>query len=399
MLVSPFPDPNNGWDHGDKEFWEPLIDISMTTDNTRSFGQCISDIFPNVRYVAAVCAPPAKLRSDTNKTASIYVSDRHIIRKSDTAAMRKMIFDTVGEIRQGRNVPRTFADFEQGPEFEADRMNMPDFDGTYYALQEALKQPGRVTLPEERTMIEFEPFRNVATIILDDMLLKLHVMSTVKPQAMVGKMRGKVIDIFSVLRRVVAMEGDEVRVKRLKLALHAEADPARPADVPYFQIVREWMNDVSAVQIHLCQPYSRFAYRQLSSHPPLVNKNNLPESLFDLSVASAHRSTLPEFKKKCVQFHEALSAIHSASPTGANTALPTCILFHGFDIARPDEASCFFARMDFSTPELATAVFFGRMHADEEGYRVSSCYQHGQKVQDREALERLNELMIRAGSE
>jgi hypothetical protein len=71
---------------------------------------------------------------------------------------------------------------------------------------------------------------------------------------MVGKMRGKVTDMFSVLRRVVAMDGDEVRVKRLKLALHAEADPSRPADVPYFQIVREWMKDVSAASYSLLPP-------------------------------------------------------------------------------------------------------------------------------------------------
>jgi hypothetical protein len=373
----------------------------MRTDNTRSFGQCISDIFPNLRYVAAVSAPPARLRAKAANKASIYVSDQHVIRKSDTAAMRKMIFDTVGEIRQGKNVPRTFADFQQGPEFEADKMNMPDFDGTYYALQESMNRPGfgHGMSPEEKALVEFQPFRDVATIILDDMLLKLHVLSTVHPKAMVGKMRGKVIDMFSVLKRVVAMEGDEVRVKRLKLALHAEADPERPADVPYFQIVREWMNDVSAVSNSPLFLRSRFAYQQLAAHPPLANKNNLPESLYDLSVASAHRSTLAEFKKKSVLFHEAVSALYASSPTGTNTAPPTCILFHGFDIARPEEASCFFARMDFSTPELARAVFFGRMHADEDGYRVSSCYQHGQKVQDREALERLNELMIRAGSE
>lgn len=249
-LVARGPDPHNGWDYGDKEFWEPLIDISTATDNTRSFGQCINDIFPNLRYVAAVAAPPANLKSDAAKRASIYVSDRHVIRKSDTAAMRKMIFDTVGEIRQGKRVPRTLADFEQGIEFEADRMNMPDFDGTYYALQETMDKPGYSygMAAGERIVVEFEPFRDVATIILDDMLLKLHVLSSVRPQAMVGKMRGTVIDMFTVLKRVVAMEGAENRIKRLKLALHTEADPDRPqAGVPYFKIVREWMNDVSAI--------------------------------------------------------------------------------------------------------------------------------------------------------
>lgn len=138
---------------------------------------------------------------------------------------------------------------------------------------------------------------------------------------------------------------------------------------------------------------------QLAAHPPLFNKNNAPECLYDLSVASAHRSTLPEFKKKSVQLHEALSAVHASSPTALNAALPTCVLFHGFDIARPDEASCFFARMDFSTPELATVVFFGRMHAGAAGYGVSSCYQHGQKVQDRETLDRLIGSMLKAGGE
>jgi hypothetical protein len=254
MLISTVPAANgndNGWGYGDKEFWEPLIDLAVATHRFGSFGQIVHKIFPNLKCIVAASIPTKKNRDDTSRKASMYVSEQNLIAKVDAVAIRKVLFDTVALSRPGKNVPipTSFADLKGAAEYRADTMNMPDFDGTYMSIQESMGDPelGGNLDPDERALVEAQPFRDVAAIRLDDGLtIGLTVVTTVNPKDVVGKMKHRVMDTFGVLRKAVEMD-QLPRGQRIKFALDAApvSEQSTSGYIPFFDVLNQWVAFVS----------------------------------------------------------------------------------------------------------------------------------------------------------
>lgn len=208
-------------------------------------------IFPKLKCIVTASIPTKKTKDNTSRKASMYVSEQNLIGKVDAVAIRKMVFDTVALSRPGKNVPipTSFADLKGAAEYRADTMNMPDFDGTYFQIQEAMGDPamGGDLDANERAFAEAEPFRDVAAIRLDDGLtICLTVVTTVDPKDVVGKMQHKVMDIFGVLRKAVDMDRLP-RLQRLKFALDAApvSEQSTSEHIPFFDVLNQWVAFVS----------------------------------------------------------------------------------------------------------------------------------------------------------
>lgn len=256
MLVSPDEgsDSNdNGWDHYDGLFWTALLIRPGPAFRNKTFGQLAHLCFPNLKYVVCLSAPSAKAKQNKTSNASAYVSDQNLIAKRDTAAVRKMIFDTLWEVRHGKNVPRSFTDIGSPPVFRADRVNFPDYETILTAVNNLIAKaamPGaqHFVEPEYRVIGGFDPFRNVASILVDGVTLILNLMTTVNPEAMRSKLRGKVLDLFSLTRRLVAEDHAIYKKTRFQLALDIDFSLNRiPVGIRFFDRVTKWMDDVGDV--------------------------------------------------------------------------------------------------------------------------------------------------------
>jgi hypothetical protein len=252
MLVSPeASDEDNGWERYDEVFFDRLLSRPIAVYPSGTFGQLVHICFPNIKYVVCVSVPPIKAKQNKDLKASVYVSDQNLITKNDAEAVRKMVFDTLWEIRRGKNAPRKFTDIEEPPQFLADRLNMPGFDDLLKAVGNLMTVDGGKRFnfaPEERAIGAFEPFRNVASMEIADVKFKLHLMTAAKAEDMPGKINGKRISLFSLTRRVLTE--DRVTYNRPHLTLSLDIDFSSnkiPTNTRFFDRATMWIREVRYV--------------------------------------------------------------------------------------------------------------------------------------------------------
>jgi hypothetical protein len=248
MLVSPTesnPGEDNGWDFADLMFWEPLLRQHRTLLRNKSLGQLIHHFFPSLKYAAVIAAPA---RQVTSPTASVYVSDRNLIERRDTAAFRKMIFDTIWEIRHGRNAPRDFTDVKETPEFRAERLNVPEFRDL---LQITKDSDYFNTMAQERAVAEnFVAFRDTVMYFVDGVTFLLHLTTETAPDAMTKAINSKVLNLFSIARRLLTE--DKVAYKKPRFSLAMDIDfhfNNIPQGEDFFMRLAFWMVEVCVFSV------------------------------------------------------------------------------------------------------------------------------------------------------
>jgi uncharacterized protein (UPF0262 family) len=258
LVFSDKSDGDHGWKFGDSAFWTPLFAM-LSNDRPKTFGQSAHMIFPNIKYVVALATPSTKQERNA-PDASIYVSDQNLVEKLDIKALRKMIFDSIDVLRPGKYIQRSFACAQEGLGFRADRLNLPSFENTLAGIKLALSHAETKHLvdhmgPEDRVMADFEPFRDIASIAFDRVALNIHLISVTEPEGMCRIIRGRVIDIFAMTRRLIAEDGKPSTTPRFQLTLDVDLDTARrrllPAfvvtDINYFELATAWIDDVSTI--------------------------------------------------------------------------------------------------------------------------------------------------------
>jgi hypothetical protein len=284
MLVSSNKgNDDHGWNVVDSAFWEPLFAM-IGLDLSKTFGQLAHIIFPNIKYVVALATPSTKEERNAPQ-ASIYVSDQNLIEKLDFKALRKMIFDSIEALCPAKYIQRSFACTQEGLNFRADRLNVPTFENTLAGFKHALSQPEAKHVfdqmgPEDMVITSFEPFRDIASIDVDGVELNVHLISVTEPEGMCRIIRGRVIDIFAMTRRLVAEDGKRSIKPKLLFSLDVDTDTQRRrplatyllADVNYFELVTAWIDDVSTIRR---QSYRAKAFTPRSSWraiPPTQTK-------------------------------------------------------------------------------------------------------------------------------
>jgi hypothetical protein len=250
MLVSPeASEGDNGWAPYDGVFFDRLLSRPVAVFPSGTFGQLVHICFPNLAYIVCVSVPPIKAKQNKDLKASVYVTDQNLIAKNDTEAVRKMVFDTLWEIRRGKNAPRKFTDIADPPVFTADRLNMPGFDDLLTVVRNLTTVDGgkrfNFASPEEQAILAFDPFRNVASMEIANVKFNLHLMTAGKPEDMRGKINGKRIGLFSLTRRVLTE--DRVTYNRPHLTISLDIDFSSnkfPTNIRFFDTATMWIREV-----------------------------------------------------------------------------------------------------------------------------------------------------------
>jgi hypothetical protein len=213
-----------------------------------NFGQLAHIFFPNLKYVVCLAAPKIMAKRSRTKSASVYVSDQNLIESLDTSAFRKMIFGTFRELHGGKDAPRTFADFTDFLAFMANGLAIPTLSQALTDVQTKMAERN-ISNNVSRVIIEFAPFRDLARFITKHASLGLHILTQTAPAAMEDMIKGKVMALFSFLRKLVAEDALlHNRAPPIRLLLGKDSSFDTVASAPdFYRHLTEWTNMVSFV--------------------------------------------------------------------------------------------------------------------------------------------------------
>lgn len=235
----------------DRAFWTPLLLQPIPDFEGKNHGRRIHHCFPNLKYILCMSAQGEPVRQPK---ATVYISDQNLIERRDTEAFRQIIFDAFKEFRSGAVVPRKFADFGQAPHFRASCLNETGYDTTLDSMTELLaeepaaRKKNRLSEREWRLFLEFHPFEKLAMLRIDDVTLEINIVTTIDPETFRSSVRQKVLDLFFMTRRILAEERVVFTRPRLVFALEIDFDETLEPDGPCFEVVTQWMQDVSDLE-------------------------------------------------------------------------------------------------------------------------------------------------------
>lgn len=239
----------NGWANGDGMFWMTLFTMP-NRDEVMTFGQRAHKMFPNLKYVVAVSAPSIKTKQSKSPQVSAYVSDQNLIQANDTKALRRMIFDTLYELRYGKGIPADFTDIKSGPVFQGAETNWAEFDVALAASNQDIAEGALSREPDMdvhwyRSFTEYQPFRDRSTIEIDGVKFSLQMLTTTNPEIFQEALRRRTIDVFRMILTLLTKDGVTLSSPRPPLVLGIDFTFNAVPEIDFFEYLTGWLREVS----------------------------------------------------------------------------------------------------------------------------------------------------------